>query len=140
MMDLEYEKRWDDIIRTVAFDVYALELIDDNIECSEIQMEMFSMLVHIFSEFKRMSRGRFFKKRELDAFWLLLIKDIVYLHEISEEWGVLQFVYITIDDMFDCLLMLNESQSDYECADNLLKFKKEWFATFKIKINSKCEE
>jgi hypothetical protein len=139
MMSVEYEKRWDDIIRTVAFDVYALELIDDNIECSEIQMEMFTQLVHIFNEFKRMSRGRFFKKRELDAFWLLLRKDIVYLHEISEEWGVLEFIYLTIDDMFNSLLMLNESQSDYECADNLLKFKKEWFATFKIKIISKCE-
>jgi hypothetical protein len=139
MMNVEYEKRWDDIIRTVAFDVYALELIDDNIECSEIQMEMFTQLVHIFNEFKRMSRGRFFKKRELDAFWLLLRKDIVYLHEISEEWGVLEFIYLTIDDMFNSLLMLNESQSDYECADNLLKFKKEWFATFKIKIISKCE-
>ena len=131
-----YEKKWEDAVRMIAFDVYALELNDD---IGEVQMEIFSSLLTIFIELKKMSRGRFFKKRELDVFWLMLKNDIFYLHELCEEWSILNDVYIIVDDIFKELLKITESESDYECADNLLKFRKEWFATFKIKNKLICE-
>lgn len=131
-----YEKKWEDAVRMNAFDVYALELNDD---IGEVQMEIFSSLLTIFIELKKMSRGRFFKKRELDVFWMMLRTDIVYLHELCDEWLILNDVYIIIDDIFKELLKLTENESDYECADNLLKFRKEWFATFKIKNKLICE-
>ena len=131
-----YEKKWEDAVRMNAFDVYALELNDD---IGEVQMEIFSSLLTIFIELKKMSRGRFFKRRELDVFWLMLKNEIVYLHELCDEWLILNDVYIIIDDIFRELIKITESESDYECADNLLKFRKEWFATFKIKNKLICE-
>jgi hypothetical protein len=125
------EKEWNDIINMYAFDVYAIDELDS---LSDLQIALYSQLVLIFNQLKKLKRGRFFKQREFDVIWLMMRTDILMLNDLAKEGRVLKDVYEILLNLFNDLIKVAERKSDYECASNLLKFRDIWFDTFNIKI------
>jgi len=130
-MEKSYEKKWNDIVATYAFDVYALDELETE---PEIQVRLFTQLEIIFGQLKKMSRKRIFKQRELDVTWVMLRSDILYLNDLSMEGGVLKQVYGVVVDIFNELIKMYEIETDYECAANLLNFRNLWLNSFNIKL------
>ena len=128
-----YEKEWDDVVGVMAFDVYAMDELEHE---PQIQVNLFQQIEIIFGQLKKLSRGRFFKQREMDVTWIMLRHDIFVLNDWAKEGGVLKNVYEVIVELFDELIRITERMMDYECASNLLKFRDMWFAAFNIKIKS----
>lgn len=132
-MNKSYEKEWDDKVSMFAFDVYAMDELEHD---PETQVQLFTQIEIIFSQLKKLSRGRFFKQRELDVTWVMLRHDILILNDWAKEALVLRNVYSVIVELFDELIKIAEIKTDYECASNLLKFRELWFNTFNIKIKN----
>ena len=132
-MNKSYEKEWDSKVSVFAFDVYAMDELEHD---PETQVQLFTQIEIIFSQLKKLSRGRFFKQRELDVTWVMLRSDILILNDWAGASGVLNNVYSVIVELFDELIKIAEVKTDYECASNLLKFRDLWFNTFNIKIKN----
>jgi len=136
-MNKSYEKEWDDIVGALAFDVYAMDELEHD---TEIQVRLFTQIEIIFGQLKKLSRGRFFKQRELDVTWVMFRQDIFYLNDLANDGGVLRNVYSVIVELFDELIKIAERITDYECASNLLKFRDMWFNAFNIKLKNASAE
>jgi hypothetical protein len=136
-MNNSYEKEWDALVGSLAFDVYAMDELED---MPEIQFKLFTQIEVIFTQLKKLSRGRFFKQRELDVTWIMLRQDIFFLNDLATEGGVIRNVYNIVMDLFDDLIKIAEVKTDYECASNLLKFRDMWFSAFNIKIKNASAE
>lgn len=132
-MNKSYEKEWDSKVSVFAFDVYAMDELEHD---PETQVQLFTQIEIIFSQLKKLSRGRFFKQRELDVTWVMLRHDILILNDWAGASKVLKNVYSVIVELFDELIKIAEVKADYECASNLLKFRDLWFNTFNIKIKN----
>ena len=136
-MNKSYEKEWDSKVSVFAFDVYAMDELEHD---PETQVQLFTQIEIIFSQLKKLSRGRFFKQRELDVTWVMLRSDILILNDWAGASGVLNNVYSVIVELFDELIKITEVKTDYECASNLLKFRDLWFNAFNIKIKNASAE